>query len=192
MNRFDQIQGAARDVADWVCADPADRNRMADDLIRLVTLIVAGVGTSVAVDGESNISHGEDEAAHARYITGERIMDGAREMAEGAAGADLERYERDGLKPAWTSRRTAGAPAVDGPVNGAQADAQAPSGATYGCKFDGDSWSPEHLWVTVEGGDPDVLTGWRCFRCRTPRCEGCGEDANVGSHGAGWEYGGCV
>lgn len=41
MNRLDEIQATARDIADWVCADPADRNRMADDLIKLVSLVVA-------------------------------------------------------------------------------------------------------------------------------------------------------
>jgi hypothetical protein len=176
MNRYEEIQGAARDVADWVCADPADRNRMADDLIRLVTLIVAGVGKSVAVDGESNISHGEDEAAHARYITGERIMDGAREMAEGAAGADLERYERDGLKPAWTSTRKQSAPAVIAGFAAALVPAQAPSGPTYGCSFDGDSWAPEHIY-----------SDGQCMRCSAERCECIDEGRNVGCC-----YGGCV
>lgn len=149
INRFDQIQGAARDVADWVCADPADRNRMADDLIRLVTLIVAGVGKSVAVDGESNISHGEDEAAHARYVTGERIQDGAREMAEGAAGADLERYERDGLKPAWMSTRKQSAPAVIAGFAAALVAAQAST--EPGCRC----------------GHPQESHGW--YGC----CDGC-------------------
>lgn len=135
MNRFDTIQGAARDIADVVCHDPAERNRMADGLIRLTSLIVAAVGKSVAVDGESNTFHGEDEAAHARYITGERIQDGAREVAEGAMGADLERYERSGLTSAWTSTRKQSTPAVTGDLASAltavQSDpASAPSEAT--------------------------------------------------------------
>lgn len=113
-NRLDEIQGAARDVADWVCADPSDRNRMADDLIRLVSLVVQAAGKHVAVAGESAandaIRHGEEfpgETAegHALYRTGERMQDGARWVADEAVGADLERYERDGLAPVWTSTR---------------------------------------------------------------------------------------
>ena len=130
-------------------------------------------------------------------------MDGAREMAEGAAnaGCDLDRYERDGLKPAWTSTRKQSAPAVDGSVNGSQTDVQPlfapgaeayyrkvlgldapkPSAPTYGCRFDGDSWAPEH-----------VYSGTTCVRCSAERCEGCGDPVDIGSHGQGNGYGGCV
>lgn len=105
MNRWDEIQGAARDIADWVCGDPADRNRMADDLIKLVCLVVQGVGKGVAIKGETamNGPDSEADAGFARYLVGEDVQDGARTVLEESsnAGCDLERYERDGLTPAW-------------------------------------------------------------------------------------------
>ena len=115
-NRWDEIQGAARDVADWVCADPADRNRMADDLIRLVGLIIQGTGKGVAIDGESGMnecrtfgeeSPGDSTVAYGRYLVGERIQTSAQTVMDESsnAGCDLDRYERDGLAPVWTSTR---------------------------------------------------------------------------------------
>lgn len=115
-NRWDEIQGAARDVADWVCADPADRNRMADDLIRLVGLIIQGTGKGVAIDGESDMnecrtfgeeSPGDSTVAYGRYLVGERIQTSAQTVMDESsnAGCDLDRYERDGLAPVWTSTR---------------------------------------------------------------------------------------
>lgn len=116
MNRWDEIQGTARDVADWVCADPADRDRMADDLIKLVGLMIQATGKGVAISGESDLNdahqYGEEQSgdkvsAHARYLAGERMQDAAREAVSESVNAecDLERYERDGLAPAWVSRR---------------------------------------------------------------------------------------
>lgn len=103
MNRYDEIQGAARDVADWVCADPADRNRMADELIRLVSLVVKATGKSVAVAGESamNGPDSEDNASYELFLVGEDLQRAADEVREEATGADIERYERDGLTPVW-------------------------------------------------------------------------------------------
>lgn len=110
MNRFDEIQGAARDVADWVCADPEQRNQMADDLIKLVSLVIQATGKGVAIDGEvaMNGPDAEADAAGARYLTGESIQTAAAEaLAESVnPEVDLDRYERSGLAPAWTSRRS--------------------------------------------------------------------------------------
>lgn len=113
MNRFDEIQAAARDIADWVCADPADRNRMAGDLIHLVGLMMQAVGKGVAVEGEAaqnsalkwgEETPGEAAAAYNRYLLGEEIQNAARTAEEDSRGADLERYERDGLKPVWVAQ----------------------------------------------------------------------------------------
>ncbi len=62
MNRFDQIQSVARDIASNVHQDPAARNAMADDLIKLCGLMIAAVGKSVAIAGESatNEAHGDE------------------------------------------------------------------------------------------------------------------------------------
>lgn len=110
MNRWDEIQGAARDIADWVCGDPADRNRMADDLIKLVCLVVQGVGKGVAIEGETSMNgpDSEAEAGGARYLVGEDIQNSASTVLEESsnAGCDLERYERDGLTAAWTADPT--------------------------------------------------------------------------------------
>ncbi len=107
MNRWDEIQAAARDVADWVDLNPDQRNQMADDLIKLVGLMIQATGKCVAVEGESAMNEPGlgDDSAFARYLVGERLQDGAREVVEESAGADIERYERDGLTPAWVSRR---------------------------------------------------------------------------------------
>ncbi len=102
MNRGDEIQAAARNAAQWVTADPEQRNVLADDLIKLVALFVMATGKAVASEGESSISDDEDESAHARYLVGESLQNGARWAQEESVGADLERYARDGLTPAWT------------------------------------------------------------------------------------------
>ncbi|AMD42796.1 hypothetical protein SEA_XKCD426_55 [Streptomyces phage Xkcd426] len=96
MNRWDEIQATARDIASNIHVDPEQRNAMADDLVKLCCLIVDAVGKGVAVDGESDMGMTDDETAHARYLTGERIQTEAKRVAEEAssAGADLERYER--------------------------------------------------------------------------------------------------
>ena len=130
MNRWDEIQGLARDIASNVHASPEARDAMADDLIRLCGLMIEAVGKVVAVEGESNMSDAhsatfepdpesdEDPAAqradfiheqrddaakaHGMYITGERIQDGAREAVGGSVGADLERYAHGPYgKPVW-------------------------------------------------------------------------------------------
>jgi hypothetical protein len=125
MNRWDEIQATARDAADWVCADPADRNRMANDLIKLVGLMIQAAGKGVAMDGEGDMGQGDhtcdeptacagdcdqtmhDAKAHNRYLMGERMQTAAQQVVDESVSADIERYERDGLAPAWVSRRVA-------------------------------------------------------------------------------------
>jgi hypothetical protein len=96
MNRWDEIQATARDVASNIHSDPDKVTAMADDLIKLVGLMVDAVGKGVAIDGESNISDPDDESAHARYLTGEAIQRYAQEaVAEASSpGCDLERWTR--------------------------------------------------------------------------------------------------
>lgn len=110
MNRWDEIQAVARDVADWVDLNPDQRDCMADDLIKLIGLMIQATGKSVALAGESAMNglDSDDESGYEgfiRYQTGQDIQLGARTAVEGSAGVDLERYERDGLTPAWVSRR---------------------------------------------------------------------------------------
>lgn len=112
MNRTDGIQAAARDIASNVHADPAMRDAMADALIKLCGLMIEAVGKHVACDGEADMNgwgcntpgcdcrangcDDERNAAHARYITGERIQDGARWAAGESSNpnVDLERWTR--------------------------------------------------------------------------------------------------
>lgn len=131
MNRWDEIQAAARDIASNVHADEHARNAMADDLIRLCGLMIGAVGKGVAIDGESSMNDAHhapfrydpeddgDEAAqraafdleqslevsqaHGMYVTGERIQDGARDAVAESVGADLERYAHGSYgSPVWT------------------------------------------------------------------------------------------
>lgn len=96
MNRWDEIQATARDVASNIHSDPDKVTAMADDLIKLVGLMVDAVGKGVAIDGESNISDPDDESAHARYLTGEAVQRCAKEVVAKASspGCDLERWTR--------------------------------------------------------------------------------------------------
>lgn len=100
MNRWDEIQGLARDIASNVHADPGARDAMADDLIKLCGAMIGAVGKGVAIDSESSMHMGEsddaDAAAHAGYLVGERVQDAAREAVEQATnpGCDLDRWTR--------------------------------------------------------------------------------------------------
>jgi len=102
VNRWDEIQGLARDIASNVHADPAARDAMADGLIKLCGAMIAAVGKAVAIDGESSMHMGESEdadaAAHARYLVGERVQDAAKEAVEAATNpkVDLDRWTRPG------------------------------------------------------------------------------------------------
>lgn len=105
MNRWDEIFGTARDVADWTATDPAQRDLMAADLIKLVGLMVQAVGKGVAIDGESSMDDPDDATAYARYLVGEAVQRAAREAVAESVAADIERYERNNLAAGWTSRR---------------------------------------------------------------------------------------
>jgi hypothetical protein len=96
VNRWDEIQAVARDIASNVHAEPAARDAMADDLIRLCGLMIGAVGKVVACEGEAAIGNGDDNSAYARYLVGERVQDGAREAVEQASGpgCDLDRWIR--------------------------------------------------------------------------------------------------
>lgn len=169
MNRYDEIQAVARDVASNVHADPEKRNAMADGLIRLVGLMLAAQGKAVAVKGESDMnSHycndpdcdcsangctAEYDLSHGIYMTGESMQDAARALIGDCAGADLERYER----PVWThvDRRPALKPGQDframfrvespsGPVQCHECGRPGGKGHMTGCPWgDGLACTPE-------------------------------------------------
>lgn len=121
MNRYDLIQGLARDIATNVHADPAKRDAMADDLIKLCAAIVAAIGKGVAVKGEGDLGRAfcndpncdctecslEQAKAHGMYQTGEAIQDVANNVAGHSLNpqVDLDRYD----PPVWqdTDRRPA-------------------------------------------------------------------------------------
>lgn len=227
MNRFDEIQGAARDIAEWVCADPADRNRMADDLIKLVGLMIQAVGKGVAVDGESELNHvmnksfeldsmsieySDDERArleaefeqdkaldaakaHGQYMVGERLQDGARTVVEESMGADLERYERSGLKPVWVAQGNAGrlTAAANQAAEASQGCPFLPGDAIPACDFDPNcpthgvpgktTATPvvSHTWVTAMD-DHGFLMDWQhCGVCGVRKCDGGCGDPSVGA-----------
>lgn len=96
MNRFDEIQSVARDIASNVHDDPESRDAMADDLIRLCGLMIQAVGKIVACDGEAKVDDPDDEGAYERYIIGERIQDAARETVVDSSNekCDLDRWRR--------------------------------------------------------------------------------------------------
>jgi len=101
MNRLDEIQAAARDIASNVHADPEARNKMADDLIKLIGLMIKATGKYVAGYGESSMNDAHDvgeaeDAAkfHGIYLTGEKMQSGSQWAMDESAGADLERYHR--------------------------------------------------------------------------------------------------
>lgn len=198
VNRYDEIQGAARDVADWVCADPADRNRMADDLIRLVSLVVKATGKSVAVAGESamNGPDSEDNASYELFLVGEDLQRAAGEVREESTGADIERYERDGLTPAWRpdpAKRGAAHRFAPGELTAKAhetADAMREQHKTpvpderplfcdaQDCPAHGDAGrigmcvkdGVEHRWVTTTDGFDRPLGSQHCGVCGEPRC----------------------
>lgn len=109
MNRLDEIKAKALDAAQHVTQDAAKREALADDLITLVGLMIQAVGKSVATNGESDLNEAEDfedrESAQTRYLTGERIQDGARWAVEESVAADLARYEDSKWgAPVWRPR----------------------------------------------------------------------------------------
>ena len=98
MNRYDEIKAVARDIASNVHADPAKRDAMADDLIKLCAAMIAAVGKDVAVYGESGMNQAEDreetDLMYGLYRTGERVQSAAREAEERAVNTDLDRWSR--------------------------------------------------------------------------------------------------
>lgn len=98
MNRWDEIQGLARDIASNVHVDLVKRDAMAGDLIKLCGLMIDAVGKGIAIDGESFMNMGEsddaDAAAHAQYMVGERMQSAAQTAVTEAVSADLDRYTR--------------------------------------------------------------------------------------------------
>lgn len=109
MNRWDQIQAVARDVASNVHADPVARNTMANDMIKLCAVMIGAVGKGVAVGGEEAMNahlfgdEEDDGTDQAAFIIGDLIEANARKVCEEASDADLERYSH----PVWqhTDRR---------------------------------------------------------------------------------------
>jgi hypothetical protein len=120
VNRWDEIKETALDAANWVSDDPYAREQMADELIKLVSLMIQATGKGVAVEGEGDIGQGDhtcddvgrcvgdcdqsehDAKAHNRYLVGERIRDSARTALEEAVAADLGRYGRSRSVPRAT------------------------------------------------------------------------------------------
>lgn len=205
MNRLDEIKAAALDAAQHVTQDERARAAMADDLIRLVGLMVQAVGKSVASDGESGMGDSgyfsDIVSAHTRYLTGERIQDGARWAATEAVAADLSRYESTRFgSPVWRPR----CPDCGRRV-GMHADVEyGPEGLTftpvghtddcpvYAAAHRGDTATlvladEVHAWVYAVDGDTGQLARngagelWQlCGVCgvhrNDARCIGCGED----------------
>lgn len=100
MNRYDEIQMIARDIATNVHADPAKRDAMADDLIKLCTAIVSAVGKGVAAYGEREMYEAEVDRSlyHVVYLAGEQMQTGAVVVRDESSNAavDLDRYHRPG------------------------------------------------------------------------------------------------
>ena len=100
MNRWDEIQGLARDIASNVHADPAARDAMADDLIKLCGLMIGAVGKGVAIDGESSMMEPDDDVderqAACRFRVGDQVQEAAaKAVAESVnSGCDLDRWTR--------------------------------------------------------------------------------------------------
>lgn len=102
MNRWDEIQGLARDIASNVHADPVARDAMADDLIKLCGAMIGAVGKGVAIDGESDMNDPEDDVqalqAACAFQVGEQVQDAARTAVDESvnSGCDLDRWTRPG------------------------------------------------------------------------------------------------
>lgn len=108
MNRHDEIQAKARDIASNIHADPGKRNQMADDLIELVGIMLAAQGKYVAIrseqamndapsdqrDEDGQILNPEFRDAAGAYVTGEWMQQSARELVPECTnpGVDLDRW----------------------------------------------------------------------------------------------------
>lgn len=100
MNRWDEVQATARNIASNVHADPVARNAMADDLIKLIGQMINATGKIVAIAGENQANESYDERqtdqGYAIYMAGERIQTAADEAVDSATNprVDLERWQR--------------------------------------------------------------------------------------------------
>lgn len=96
MNRWDEIQACARDIATNVHDDPERITAMADDLIKLCGLMIAATGVTVSLTGEVAMNEDPDErlANSARYLVGEDVLSAALTAVDesSSAGCDLERW----------------------------------------------------------------------------------------------------
>ena len=132
MNRWDNIKGAALDVAQHVTQDPKQRDAMANNLITLIGLMVNAVGKGVAIEGESDMNDVADwtapwddgsfdpnpeqvaefeteratdsAKAHNRYLVGEEIQRQADHVAGSSRTANLQRWVDLGPGYGWHPR----------------------------------------------------------------------------------------
>lgn len=148
MNRFDQIRADALDAAVLLGAGPDVRDRVADALVKLCGGMIEAAAKSLAIGGESDMndcrtygeeSQGDSINAYTRYLAGERLQDGARDTVKEVLDADVERYARAGLKPAWVpptgaarTREAAVRPAFPGGVQPTLSQRAEQAAATFG------------------------------------------------------------
>lgn len=123
MNRWDEVQATARNIASNVHQDPVARDAMADELIKLCGLIVGAVGKVVAVEAETAMNDNEDAeldtesmdytdaevaefeagkaaehaSAYTRYLVGERLQTAAAEAVAESTNpkVDLDRWRAE-------------------------------------------------------------------------------------------------
>lgn len=109
MNRWDEIKGAALDVANHVTQDPAERDALADDLVILIGHMLSGVGKVMAVDGEGamnstncndpdcdckeNGCEAEFRQQHTLYLAGESMQEATEQVVAETGATDLPRWE---------------------------------------------------------------------------------------------------
>lgn len=146
MNRWDEIQATARNIASNVHADPAARDAMADELIKLCGLMVAGIGKVVAIDGETAMNDSDDAeldtmsigytdaevaefeaekasehaSAYARYLVGERLQTAATQAVADATNpkVNLDRWRAETPSDPCTCRHIPKAHEDGGVCNG--------------------------------------------------------------------------
>lgn len=228
MNRSDEIQAVARDIAQRVTCDPEQRNAMADDLIKLVSLVVAAVGKDLAVAGESGLNEAlgwefeldtesidyspeefaakeaefeaeqreESTKCHGMYLTGERIQEGAQWVQDEACGADLERYERDGLTPVWVPQAACEGVSICSGIHNLRGEhlRDHPVPKFTGCP---DEVAPQPCTWLPGDAIPSCDFNPGCsehgqLKKDSHLCQGCGNPADVGLHGPNQGFGGCV
>lgn len=114
MNRTDQIQAKARDIATHIHTDPEKIKELADQLITLACMISDAVGKSVAIAGETVLNNEDDATGYTRYRTGEDMQRAAMDLMdpdEGERfsavnpGVDIERWGDGPLAWVYQDRR---------------------------------------------------------------------------------------